>query len=84
MAIDRKRRRGECACTERALRHALGGVDKTPGIALEHCVVGEQMVGQPNRLCALQMCVPGNEGIEVRFGLLHECLAEIRDSPAQG
>ena len=61
LAVDGEGGRGQRSRAERRLVGAAGGVDEAAAVAPEHGHVGEQVVGQADRLGALQVGVPGSE-----------------------
>src|SRR5262250_2814122 len=68
ITIDRKACARQGAGAERQHVDAIETAQKSLPIALEHLVVSKQMMGEPHRLRALQVCIAGHNDVEILLG----------------
>ena len=80
VAIDRESGTGEGARAERRAVGPRPGVAEAPAVTLEHLDVGEEVVGEQDRLGGLDVGHAGHDGIAVALGALDE--ARSRSSNA--
>ena len=80
LPIDRMRRRGERARTERGLVGAKRSVGDAAAIAIEHALVGEQVMREPHRLRALEVRVTGHQRLDVIARLREQRAAKLVDA----
>ena len=80
--IEHDRGAGDRAAAERQHIEPARGIREAVGIALEHLDVGEQMMGEEDRLAALEMGVAGHDHLGVPGRALQPARAAGREEPA--
>jgi hypothetical protein len=83
LSIERKRRAGERARSERRDVQAPRRIFEPRAIALEHLAVREQVVGEAHGLRALQVCVARQEHVHRALGAAHEHAQKLVDQAAR-
>ena len=84
LAVDREGRAGESTGAERHDVRALVDALEAGEVAREHAEVGEQMMREQDRLCALQMRVARHDDVAVLFSSLHQGLLELDQEVGNG
>ena len=78
-AVDREGGPGQRTRTERQNVRTIEAILEAAAVALEHVVVGEQVVPEQNRLRALQMRVARHDRCDMRLRLRHQRGLQIVD-----
>jgi hypothetical protein len=75
LAVDRKRRPGECRCAERQAVGALAAIGEALEVAREHRVIGQQVVAEGHRLRDLQVREARHDRVGMALGEVDEGVA---------
>src|ERR1700730_2725126 len=62
----------QCGRAQWQYVYALAYISQTLAVACKHFKVGETPMREEHWLCPLQMCVPGNDCLAMRFGQIEQ------------